>query len=344
MKERVIYFDYLRVLATMAVIFLHVAAQNWYDTDVNTLNWHVFNIYDSIVRWGVPIFIMISGALFLEKEIDIKKLYLKNILRLTTAFIFWSTIYSIITGGSTLTILSNIITGHYHMWFIPMIIGLYISIPILQNIIKSNKITKYFLILAFVFVFFIPQIIQLAEDFGGTRIKILLSATNKTIKNIQPQITLGFTGYFIAGYFVNKIKIIKKKRIYIYLLGIIGTTITITLDAYLSLKKQIPVSTYYGNFCVNVLMQSIAIFVFIKYNSPKSNKLNNLIKKLSQYSFGAYLVHIIIIDQLNIRFSLNTLSFNPIFSVPIISSIVFIISFTISIIISKIPILKKFIV
>ena len=67
MKERIIYFDYLRVLATMAVIFLHVAAQNWYNTDINTLNWHVFNIYDSIVRWGVPIFIMISGALFLEK-------------------------------------------------------------------------------------------------------------------------------------------------------------------------------------------------------------------------------------------------------------------------------------
>ena len=279
MKERVVYFDYLRVLATMAVIFLHVAAQNWYDTDVNTLNWHVFNIYDSIVRWGVPIFVMISGALFLEKEIDIKKLYLKNILRLIIAFLFWSTIYSIINGGDILKILTNIIEGHYHMWFIPMIIGLYISIPIIQNIIKSDKITKYFLILAFLFVFFIPQLIQLTEDFGETRIKILLSATNKTIKNIQPQIALGFTGYFISGYFINKIKIIKKKRIFIYILGIIGAAITITLDAYLALERQIPVSTYYGNFCINVLMQSIAIFVFIKYNSPKSNKLNNIINK-----------------------------------------------------------------
>lgn len=341
MKERVIYFDYLRILATIAVIFLHVAAQNWYTTDVNTLNWHVFNIYDSIVRWGVPIFIMISGALFLEKEINIKQIYSKNILRLLTAFIFWSIVYSLVTKGSTLTILSNIITGYYHMWFIPMIIGLYISLPIIKNVIKSDKTTKYFLVLSFIFVFFIPQIIQLGEDFGDDRMKILLSSLNKTIKNIQPSMFLGFTGYFIAGYFINKIKITKKKRIPIYLLGIIGTIITIMLNAYLSIKKQTPVSTYYGNFCVNVLMQSIAIFVFFKYSKLKSN---NIIKKLSKYSFGAYLIHVLIIEQLNTHFALNTLSFNPIISVPIISIIVCIISFLISAIINKIPILKNFIV
>ena len=49
--ERTIYFDYIRVFATFAVIILHISAQNWYSTDVNGFDWQVFNFFDSIVRW-----------------------------------------------------------------------------------------------------------------------------------------------------------------------------------------------------------------------------------------------------------------------------------------------------
>ena len=96
-NNRVIYFDYLRIMATIAVIVLHVAGQNFYAPGVNTYEWHVFNIYDSIVRWAVPIFVMISGALFLntEKQLNIKALYTKNIFRILNDFIFLSLIYCI---------------------------------------------------------------------------------------------------------------------------------------------------------------------------------------------------------------------------------------------------------
>ena len=65
---RILYFDFLRIFATLAVMVLHVAAQNWYGTSVPSFEWQTFNFFDSIVRWGVPIFVMISGALFLNKR------------------------------------------------------------------------------------------------------------------------------------------------------------------------------------------------------------------------------------------------------------------------------------
>ena len=77
--ERKTYCDYLRLIATFAVVVLHVAASNWYSTDVNGLEWQSFNFYDSVVRWGVPIFVMISGSLFLSREISIRKIYSKYI-------------------------------------------------------------------------------------------------------------------------------------------------------------------------------------------------------------------------------------------------------------------------
>ena len=66
---RILYFDFLRVFATLAVMIIHVASQNWwYGTSVPSFEWQTFNFFNSIVRWGVPIFGMISGALFLNKR------------------------------------------------------------------------------------------------------------------------------------------------------------------------------------------------------------------------------------------------------------------------------------
>ena len=65
MEKRCIYFDILRIVACFAVIIIHVCS--WYlYSDINSPNWQVFNFYNSIVKWSVPIFVMISGALFLK--------------------------------------------------------------------------------------------------------------------------------------------------------------------------------------------------------------------------------------------------------------------------------------
>jgi len=72
---RMVWIDHLRVLATFAVVVLHAAARNWYSADVHGFEWRVLNIYNGFVRWGVPVFIMISGALFLNRDIPVRQLY-----------------------------------------------------------------------------------------------------------------------------------------------------------------------------------------------------------------------------------------------------------------------------
>ena len=53
--QRIAYFDVLRILATFAVIVLHLSAQHWADTDVYSRAWQAFNLYDSAVRWAVSL-------------------------------------------------------------------------------------------------------------------------------------------------------------------------------------------------------------------------------------------------------------------------------------------------
>ncbi len=82
----------------------------------------------------------------------------------------------------------------------------------------------------------------------------------------------------------------------------------------------------------------------LKHLKYDNNRLNAVFAKLSKYSFGAYLFHLFVINWLELRFGLNTLSFNPVLSVTLITLIVFIISFAVSAVLNKIPFVKKYIV
>ena len=154
-KRRILYLDILRVMATVAVILLHVSSEHWGIASLDSIQWHICNLGDSITRWAPPIFVMISGAVFLnpEKKISIKSLYTKNIFRLCTAFVFWSVLYAVKSAADfSLTateVLVKIICGHWHMWFLHMIIGLYVMVPILRAICQNALITKYFIITSF---------------------------------------------------------------------------------------------------------------------------------------------------------------------------------------------------
>lgn len=348
-RERIVYFDYLRVAATVAVVILHTAAQNWGEFGGRSLEWNIVNIYDGIVRWGVGVFIMISGALFLSKEIDIGKIYSKSILRLVVAYCVWSVIYAVAplvvsdSVTSYRSVIANIITGSFHMWFIPMIIGMYMCVPILKEIVRNDTISKYFLLLSLVFGLIIPQFVSMSNDFIGGLFADGINKINGVVSNMGMHLVLGYSFYFVLGYLLNKAELTKKQRSAIYILGIVGFVSTILLNAVVTWKTNVLCNTYYGNLTINVFLEVLAVHTWIKYKKYDNDKLNYVISILSKYSFGAYLVHVFVLKVLKVL-GIHTMLFHPIVSVPIISVLVVILSFAISGLINKIPVLNKWIV
>lgn len=343
-SDRTVYFDYLRVFASIAVVILHVSAQKWYSVDVNGFQWQVFNIFDSAVRWSVPVFVMISGSLFLGKEVPLKTIYSKYILHLATSFVIWSAIYACFTNGSLGQKLLIFVMGHHHMWFLFMIIGLYMCIPIIKPIARDKNRSGYFLVIALVFAFVIPETLMLANDFGGTRIVKLANALKEVLSDMHMDIVLGYASYFVLGHYLHRIVLSKKQRSIIYLLGAAGFITTAVLTSGVSLKTQQAYANYYEYFTVNVLLEATAVFVWFKYRQYHPGKHYKVIQNLSKYSFGVYLVHVLILEQLCARLGLNTLSFNPILFVICLSIFISVSSFAFSAILNSIPIVKKFMV
>ena len=349
--NRTLYFDILRILATFAVIFLHVSCQSW-DMDYFNFDWNVRNIYDSAVRWCVPIFVMISGALFLnpEKHISIKKLYSKNIVRVIVAFFLWSTIYSVYNyiiaeDHSLIGFVLNIFYGPFHFWFLFMIVGVYISIPVLRQIASNKSMIKYFLIMAFALTFVLPLFLSIIS-------KLLPSIISKSegivslifyyYEHFDLMLFAGYSGYFLLGHYLNtnnckRLNLVCVIGIISFVLIVIGSIISINICG--TLKNPL-----YGYLTPFVLFEAIAVFMFVKNLTPRikfSTKAINMITKISNMCFGIYLVHILVLWLLS-HYGISTNKFSAIISIPTISILVFAISLFISSCLYKIPFCRKY--
>ncbi len=352
--QRQYNLDYLRVFASVAIILLHVTAQNMSYVELAGTEWNIYNICNSASRWGVPVFVMMSGALFLPREIPTKTLYKKYISRMAISYVVWSLFYAIVdpignlifTEGyqiSFVEIIGSFISGAVHLWFLPMIIGLYMCIPLIKQLTQNDKLIKYFLILSIIFCFTKVEIELVTNNLLSGNIQIIFQNVNTVFKNFNMNLIVGLVAYFILGFYLNKTEICKEHRIIIYILGVAGLVLTIILNLLASKNAGKSLEVFYGATTVNVLLMSVAVFVWFKYNAKGTKFLNKIIPKLSKYSFGAFLVHIFILKCLY-AVGIQSTTFHPVLSVPAITIFTTVVSYLISLVLNKIPIIKKYIV
>lgn len=299
---------------------------------------------------------MISGFLFLSRDIEISKLLKKYVLRMVIAFFTWSFIYYLFNEGTVksqfLALFQNektlhlkmVLQSHYHLWFVTTIIGMYLCVPIFKKIVEDIKIGRYYLLLSFIFCFSIPFITYLVNDFANEKVCDIVNALNGNIYRMFLNFIISYAFYFILGYYIATQSFNKKQRIIIYILGIIGFLSTILLSEAASLGYEQKIETYYDYFNVNVVFEALAVFELFKNIKFKEGILEKVIRHLSKLSFGAYLVHLLIVEQLVGRIGLLNLNVSPYLSIPIIVAFVTAISFLISAVLNLIPVVKKYIV
>lgn len=324
------YIDFLKVLSTVAVVVIHTCATVWNDLNPDSGEWIAVHFYDSLVRWCVPVFVMASGMLFLSREFSIKELYGKYISRILLTYICWSFIYACFTSTDSSDLVINTIKGHYHLWFLTMLIGLYMMTPLFKLIIKNESLLYYSIILLFIFVVLLPTTINVWKIFYGQN--KLTDTVESFLIGINPFAGLSFLVYFLLGYFFHVHEFSKKQRCWIYCLGILGFIVTFfgTMVVIRCCNHEYK-TIFYDYLSLNVFAMASAIFLRIKSTSTSNTRLNVALEYISNKCFIIYLVHPMIIKAMNQLIGINVMSFQPVLSVMIISVIVFICSFCISV-------------
>lgn len=349
-SNRILSYDMLRILAAIAVVMIHVSAVFVISSPKDSLSFAIANLCDSLSRIGVPVFTMISGSLMLNES---KKLEIKDMLvyalRIWSMLLFWSVFYSIYYNiiipiifsrkiSSIETVLTAIMDGHYHLWFLFMIIGLYIVTPILRLFVKKEN-KKYIMYLVSISVL-IKSIVPLVNFFCTQFIcegDFLLNYLNK----FKLPLFNEYLTYYILGWYLSTFKPEKKQRTLIYVLGCFGFLITFLGSQFLTTETLNAYDTFYSDGIINVFCYSVAVFVFGNhYLNIKNSKHQNVVLTLSKLTFGVYIIHIAVLTTVDLF--TNHLGFHPL-RLMINFILTTIISFIGTYIISKIPILKKLI-
>lgn len=336
-EQELSWIDNLRVISLVAVIFLHVSAGIPFQFGkLSNFIWWTGNIYDSAVRFCVPIFVMITGALLLPKNYVLSDFLKKRLFRVILPFIFWSAVYLVfnyslkIIHGENLNLFDTlkwvfyqVINGSsYHLWYIYMIIGIYLIIPIIGKWVRqcSEKEILYFLgIWIFTLFINIP---------GFSKLKTGVDLTYFS----------GYLGYLILGYYLsiktfnNKIKV---KTVSILLI-LTGTAITSIGTYYLSDYTNAFYAGFYSFLTPNVLITAIGIFMLVKNRFFLNVKKNKLFTLFVKHSYGIYLVHVIILTFLA-HYGIDYNLLNPIAGIPLTTIICLVISGGIIYLLNKLP-------
>lgn len=339
--QRTIYFDYLRVIACFAVIVLHVSAMQIQNYSEPTFEWNVVNVYDSATRFCVPIFLMISGALFLnpEKKISLRNLYTHNILHIVIAFMLWSLIYMFFvyfSSGNSYeisTYLKLLLRGHFHMWFLWLIVGLYMLVPILRAIVQNRLSMEYFLFFSFLLGYVFPFVFELIKLFLPSLLPIV-ELGYMCFDKLHLQMFSGYTFFFVLGYFLHTTYFKRNIENILILLGVFATICIAVFSCFLFKETGFVSERFYNYETFLVAIQSIAVFLIIKRIGNTNSKI---VYSISQHSFGIYLIHMLLYYILDIESS----SQNPLIGIPLNSLLIFGLSYITILFLSHIPILKK---
>ena len=337
MSSNTLYYNKLRVLATIAVITIHTSSTLFYHKPIGSETWWIATFFDSVSRFGVPIFLMISGALLIPKEETINSFYKKRLHRILAPFLLWSVIYyfqnlpaDISTSDKFARFLREMCSGSsYHLWYIYMLVGIYLTIPIIRIWIQNVSVNGIqTLLLLWILLLFLR----------------LNGISDKLIKNLNIEYFY-YLGYVIAGYYLS-IKDFHKRDLVtrrIAIVTIVTGVLSTLFGTYLLCLYQGKVDEMLFN-CLSptAVLMATGIFLLFRYTNFKKERMIG--KWICIYSYGIYLCHVYVLEQLKPIYWIKYMYYlHPAIGIPILVSLCLALSLLLTMAIHKIPKIGKYI-
>lgn len=287
-----VWLDVARVAAIVAVVVLHVSAILVVETPMGSTTWWIGNFYDSLVRWCVPVFVMISGALLLDvrKTEDIWQFYRKRAARLLLPLFFWSTFYILWNHRSawaqirSADLLQSVVRGgaHYHLWFLYMLFGLYLFVPFLRVLVLHTlRRDLWFLVVVMFVISGLNEWLQANSGIGrGPFINWFLP----------------YLPYFLCGYLLQtEHRTISAQ----WLLAVFGLSVAVIMAGCFWWGRAYGLERglyFYSYLSVPVIFMSLCAMLLLK-RCAWGNWRVKVLRQLSQLTFGVYLVHPVLLES-----------------------------------------------
>ena len=317
MMPKVYWISNLRVFATLVVILLHTSGNAITPLGKLPIDyWWVCQIITTFGRFAVPIFVILSGYLLLDRYDNLGDFLKKRLVRIFIPFLIWLFIYMIhgtfwgikseqvawLSNDWLVRMMTNNASGSGHLWFVYMLLGLYLFIPILSRWIKNAPKIEV--------EFFLGMWIVANVGF------LLLEKFYEIKTFFDFRYFTGFVGYFVWGAYFKKYPILisTQNKIISLSLFILGWIATILVSGYFTIHTG-KYDTFLGYNSPFVVMMSVGVVIFFQQllNQPFAEKI---ITEIDASSYGIFLMHWLVMKILSRQFQINyALYRNPVYGI-----------------------------
>ena len=334
--------DVIRAVAILMVVTIHTASPALYGA-VGTSHWWTGLFWGSLVRPAVPLFFMCTGALFLSREISLKKLYGKNFLRIVIIMLFWAMVaqlYRLVTAGFSAAGLweavKNVLLFRHesHFYYLHLLLLVYAFLPILQVFVRSADRKSMIYALSF---------------WGVTGILLPLLRYFPPFSLMYPlegwyMLNMAYSsiGYVLLGHCLRQYG----SRIprWVYALSLpVGFLLIFAGTGLMSLRAGTLVEVLLEGWSVCAMLVAVGVFglaVTARGFRPFTVRFT---RRLSEASLCIYLIHGVFLEILE-KVGLTADSFLPLISVPVIVIIIVVLNWLVYEVLARIPIVNRWLV
>ncbi|MDL2214766.1 acyltransferase family protein [Dysgonomonas sp. OttesenSCG-928-M03] len=370
-KGHIAWIDLLRVIACFLVVLAHCCDPFVAKFDDNYGEFLSGALWGSFVRPCVPLFVMMTGVLLFPIKMEMSAFYKKRIVRIVIPLIFWSIVLPILyflyfylgattvnpavsvddhTLGATLakfiTFIFNFNYDTIPLWYLYMLIGLYLVMPIVNAwLLQASQKDVKLILKIWIATMFLPYVQMLAPVLGYTGNYGSMGILGVCDWNAFGTFYYlsGFIGYVILAYYLVKYPLnwsMKKTLSAAIPMFLIGYAITSL--GFILTQKYFPAS--YANleiiwyfYGINVFLMTLAVFMVVQKINIKNS---TFLKKAAPLAFGIYLCHFFLV-QVSYDLLYEVLNIPAFLKIPIIACLTFAMSYCLIWIMDKFEITRK---
>lgn len=327
-EDRIVFLDWLRIIACFMVMVVH-ACEAFYFNDagetcfrsLSDARWACWT--DAPCRAAVPLFVMASSFLLFPLKRTTGDFFRRRLVRVFIPFAVWAVVYVVRMKLDWGRLAFNFPFEAGHLWFVPMLIGLYLLMPLLSP--WAEKVSKKELqgwILLWLFTTLFPFVRKLWGVFYGNpstcwghpfgvpidQTPFLWGECGWNSFGMFYYVS-GFFGYLLLGYYFRRFLpqlSWRKTLAWAVPIWAIGYAIVggffyfrIPFDGTFPLTRPydlaVELETSWEFCSIGLVMTVVAYFLVIRKFTVAGTFYRKVVRPLSEASYGTYLMHMLIL-------------------------------------------------
>lgn len=328
-NNREVWVDWMRVIACFMVMVVHSTEPFYLGGDgaqiLTRADMWWSAAFDSMVRMCVPLFIIASSYLQFPLHYSTGEFFKRRAVRILVPFALWSVVYALYWGEPVDNLKSLLLNFNYaagHLWFVYMLIGVYLVMPLLSG--WAREVGKREL-QVYLGIWLAITVIPLLRDWVSTDgLALTYGPTGIPRQALYPlwgeaswntygtfYYLSGFMGFLLLGLYFRRFAQVETwgrtlvKAVPLYVAGFAITAggfirrVLVTgnnsFPATGGLDQAVWWETTWGYDTLGVALMAIGSIMMLRKINAHGSFYNTVLLKVSRASYGMYLCHMIVL-------------------------------------------------